>query len=104
MAKYLFTIEASSAKELIQRIEEELTVMHQDERELIEHDLRMKKKFVCVRKKKKHWDESEDQFLIENYRKKKLAWVANALGRPLTSIYQRLNKLYKKYPQMPKLK
>ena len=44
--------------------------------------------------KRKHWSDSEIQFLRDNYETKKVRWIAKQLRRKSTAVYQKLTKLY----------
>lgn len=44
----------------------------------------------------KRFTEFEIDFIINNYKKKSIIWIAKKLSRDKTSIYNQLTKLYKK--------
>lgn len=106
--KLTLTIEAESLQEMTQDLLAQLTGLSKASAVDGQHEAtemkRLATKIVAVRKKRKKWDDGEVKFLLTYYRQKKVAWIAAALGRPINSIYQELNKQYKLNPDMPKIR
>lgn len=101
--KYTFTIEAPTLEELIDKVERELLVITKEEELAVEHDRRMKTKIRSTKRKNKPWKESDILFLIENYRKKDMNWIAAALKRPLEGVRGKLHCLYTSH-NLPRLR
>lgn len=95
--KYQIIIEANSLIELHQKMKDELKVMTQQEDENRQMDIAIATKIPVHMRKHKQWTEFEENFLIDNYRKKKISWIAKALSRQTSATQQKLVALRKKY-------
>ena len=100
--KYQFIVEGESLSHLIQQIKQELSILTEQEENAQKMDSLMKTKIKSTIRKNKMWTEFDINFLIDNYRKKKIVWIAEALQRPRIAVYQKLNSLYKEF-NLPKI-
>ena len=93
MIKMTIKIEANSREEFLELLEQR-----------VKEEVLMKKiKIEPSSRKNKGWTEFEENFLIDNYRSKKISFIAKSLQRPELAVRHKLFLVRKKY-KLPALK
>lgn len=94
MQKFIFHLEAETVEELLDKLEN-IKVSAGYLTDVTGQNIKLANFKLCKRNNKQ-WTEFELNFLVENYLKKNVKWIAGKLERKVTSVYAMLNILYKK--------